>query len=108
MANKDTSLLPPIQVFVGEVFTINLPDNSGSTGFIQSLTQLPDFVALISDEYKRSSNLPPGAPGERTFSFVAVKAGEGPLYFNGIKLSHPIEVAPRNVQESRFVIAKSR
>lgn len=55
-------MLPPIQVKVGDQFTV-FTDANPSTGFVVALREFPECVCLIGREYIPDRPVMPGSGG---------------------------------------------
>lgn len=68
----------PINVSVGENFTITQESNTGSTGFEWWLQFDPAYLSLVDTSTKMPNKSPGmvGVPGEKLFTFNAKAAGE--------------------------------
>lgn len=69
---------PPINISVGENFTISLESNTGSTGFNWWAQFDTEYLDLLSSSVKVPASSPGmvGVPGEQLFTFNAKSAGE--------------------------------
>ena len=85
-----------IRIKVGESFDLAVPDQSGSTGYVVMLRNLPPFLALVSTEttVPESSKGVPGAPFVKVFTLVGVSPGQGQVEINAARLwEKPIQWA---------------
>lgn len=105
MEMKNDGLLPPMNAAVGEVMNVSVPCNP-TTGFICTLSEMPDCISLLNTEYIPSHPGLMGSGGTQVYSFVATQKGEGALLFQEIKLSHPLEFGKQTQMDKRFVIVK--
>ena len=96
-------VLPPINGKVGDIIEISVPSNP-TTGFVCTLSEMPKCLHLSTTTYVPHHPQMMGSGGSQIFKFFAVAKGEGPVEFHDVRFSHPLEIAPQNPMQKRFVI----
>ena len=95
MATSKPQIPAPIHKEVGEPFFIERTENP-STGYRLVISQLPEGLALLSDDYQPASQAPGlvGVPGKRTFVFAGIRPTEGTIVLQFSQPGVPVTLQP--------------
>jgi predicted secreted protein len=83
-------VLNSINIKVGEHATVELEDNSGSTGYSWVIGHKPDSLWLEGIEYiSPASPVVPGKPGKRVFKFFGAEKCNDSIQFILVRIWEP-------------------